>query len=103
MRKILKNRIFLVLFTAIITGCISVYAAVTIPGASSITYDPSYSHITQNNLQTSLDELYRRAKSMKDSSFCKLISGTKYEIGSKYECTVGYNNSTPIKIFLKSI
>ncbi len=98
MKKIVKSKIFLVLLTAIITcGVISVYAAVTFPNASNVTYDTTNSHITQNNLQTSLDELYSRAKSMKDSSFCKLISGTKYEIGSKYECTVGYNNTTPIK------
>ena len=98
MKKIVKSKIFLVLLTAVITcGVISVYAAVTFPNASNVTYDTTNSHITQNNLQTSLNELYRRAKSMKDNAFCKLISGTKYEIGSKYECTVGYNNTTPIK------
>lgn len=56
-KKILKNRIFLCLLTAIIVGTVSVSAATYFP-SNDVTYDNKESGLASTNVQGAIDELY---------------------------------------------
>ena len=78
MKKILKNKIFLVLITAIICITVTVYATGEIL-ASNITYNDT-------TVEGALNDLYNKATEHK---VCMLISGTKDTVGAKYACDPG--------------
>ena len=60
-KKILKNRIFLCLLTAIIVGTVSVSAATYFP-SNDVTYDNKESGLASTNVQGAIDELYNACK-----------------------------------------
>ena len=61
MKKILKNRIFLCVITAITFGTIGVSAA-TYFASSQVTYNNTESGLNSNNVQGAIDELYNACK-----------------------------------------
>ena len=96
MKKILENRLFLVILTVIVVGSIGVYAATNIQSASQVIFENSGRKINATNIQKAVDDLYSKTTIL--NKICKLKSGTINTISSKYECTVGYDsNNTPIK------
>ena len=62
MKKILKNRCFLCLLTAIIVGTVSVSAVTYFP-SNQTTYDNKASGLNATNVQDAIDELYKKAAS----------------------------------------
>lgn len=60
-KKILKNRIFICILTAIIFGTIGVSAA-TYFSSSNVTYDNKESGLKSTNVQGAIDELYNTCK-----------------------------------------
>ena len=62
MKKILKNRCFLCLLTAIIVGTVSVSAVTYFP-SNQTTYDNKASGLNATNVQDAIDELYKKADS----------------------------------------
>ncbi len=62
MKKILKNRCFLCLLTAIIVGTVSISAVTYFP-SNQTTYDNKASGLNATNVQDAIDELYKKADS----------------------------------------
>ena len=96
MKKIFENRIFLIILTVIVVGSAGVYATSTIQSSNQVIFDNNASGINETNVQKAIDSLYKKTVTM--DQFCQKKSGTLYQVGSKYECTVGYDsNNQPIK------
>lgn len=93
MKKILKNRVFLVIITAIICISISTYAAIKIQ-ASEIGYK-------NGSVEDALNNLYNIANGNLSNYSCILLSGNKETIGSEYACNLGdgvYRNFYLLKL-----
>ena len=79
MKRVFKNRVFLVIITALI--CITGSVCATTILARDISYG-------NTNVESALNDLYDKADSKK---ICELKSGTANSIGSMYECDPGDN------------
>ena len=96
----MKRLILGILIGIIITTSIGVMAVTNIvENGNEVIYDNTESVIDATNIQDAIDELYGKVKGA--ARFCKLTDttyGSYKNIGSKYECTVGYDsNDIPIK------
>lgn len=62
LKKVFKNRIFICILTALITGTISVYAVTYFP-SNQVTYDNTTSGLKSSDVQGAIDELYNTCSS----------------------------------------
>ena len=91
MKKILKNRIFLCVITAITFGTIGVSAA-TYFASSQVTYDNTESGLNSNNVQGAIDELYLACSNSSQGAEIIESSGLKKDL---YEDRYFFTGATP--------
>ena len=81
MKKILKNRVFLCILTALIFGTIGVSAA-TYFESSAVIYDNTESGLSSTDVQGAIDELYNTCKSLTNPTLGDQIIREAYIVTS---------------------
>ena len=80
-KKVFKNRIFICILTALITGTISVYAVTYFP-SNQVTYDNTTSGLKSSDVQGAIDELYNTCSSAVQAGDYIYFTTSHYSNGS---------------------
>ena len=96
-KKVFKNRIFICILTALITGTISVYAVTYFP-SNQVTYDNKTSGLKSSDVQGAIDELYNTCSSAVQAGdyiyfTTSLYSGDESQGGYIYRMSVNGGDS----------
>ena len=88
LKKVFKNRIFICILTALITGTISVYAVTYFP-SNQVTYDNTTSGLKSSDVQGAIDELYNTCSSAVSSGDYLYYAVNEYTSGRYYASPTG--------------
>ena len=101
-KKLFKNRIFLCILTALITGTVSVYAVTYFP-SNQVTYDNKTSGLKSSDVQGAIDELYNTCSSAVSSGDYLYYAVNRYVANGSYGdpsiYRVSVNGGTPTLIY----
>ncbi len=99
-KKVFKNRIFICILTALITGTVSVCAITYFP-SNQVTYDNKTSGLKSSDVQGAIDELYNTCSSAVQAGDYLYYAVNSYSSGSPdgyilYRCSLSGENCQQI-------